>query len=126
MNRSISLVALACFTSGIALATPQAAHEDRYSPFGPGWKSKLTLYNGNYNLLEYVRKDDDAQHPNEVITIQNVEGNVKRSLEDEMNKVRARMEKKCHDGISQWRVVAQDADSFLVEWHANQCRYWPD
>lgn len=126
MNRLISLVALACLASGIALATPQAAHEEAYSPFGPDWKSMLNLYNGSYNLLEYVRKDDNTQHPNELITIQSVNGNVKRSLEDEMNKVRAGMEKKCHDGISQWQVVARDAGSFLVEWHANQCRYWPE
>jgi hypothetical protein len=126
MNRLISLVAFACLASGIALATPQAAHEDVYSPFGPEWRSELNLYNGSYNLIKYVRKDDNMQHPNEVITIQNVQGNVKRSPEDEMSKVRARMEKNCHDGISQWHVVAQDAASFLVEWHANQCRYWPD
>ena len=126
MNRLISLVAFACLTSWIALATPQAAHEDTYSPFGPDWKSKLNLYNGSYNLLEYVRKDDSMKDPNELITIQGVNGNVKRSLEDEMNKVRVGMEKKCHDAISQWNVVAQDAGSFLVEWHANQCRYWPE
>src|SRR5579863_1712335 len=126
MNRLILLVAFACLTSGIALATPQTAHEDVYSPFGPEWRSELNLYNGSYNLIKYVRKDDNMQHPNEVITIQNVQGDVKRSPEDEMSKVRARMEKNCHDGISQWHVVAQDAASFLVEWHANQCRYWPD
>ena len=113
MNRLISLVAFACLTSWIALATPQAAHEDTYSPFGPDWTSKLNLYNGSYNLLEYVRKDDSMKDPNELITIQGVNGNVKRSLEDEMNKVRAGMEKKCHDAISQWNVVAQDAGSFL-------------
>jgi hypothetical protein len=126
MNRLISLVAFACLASGIALAEPQAAHEDTYSPFGPDWRSTLDLYNGSYNLIKYVRKDDNMQHPNELITIQNVNGNVKRSLEDEMNRVRAGMEKKCRDGISQWHVVAQDAGSFLVEWHANQCRYWPE
>jgi hypothetical protein len=126
MNRLISLVAFACLTSGVALATPQAGHEDTYSPFGPDWKSTLKLYNGSYNLLEYVRKDNGTNAPKELITIQNVNGNVKRSLEDEMNKVRAGMEKKCHDGISQWNTVAQDAGSFLVQWHANQCRYWPD
>ncbi len=66
------------------------------------------------------------KNPNEMITIQSVNGNVKRSAEDEMHKVRAGMEKKCHDGITQWNVVAQDAGSLLVEWHSNQCRYWPD
>ena len=127
MNRLISLVALTCLTSWIALATPQAAHEDTYSPFGPDWTSMVNLYNGSYNLLRYVRKDESMKdHPNEVITIQGINGNVKRSPEDEMNKVRAGMEKKCHGGISQWNVVAQDAGSFLVEWHANQCRYWPE
>jgi hypothetical protein len=126
MNQLISLVAFACLISGIALATPQAAHEDAYSPFGPDWKSKLDLYNGSYNLLKYVRKDDSMTDPHEVITIQSVNGNVKGSPEDEMNKVRARMEKRCHDGISQWHVVAQDADSFLVQWHANPCPYWPE
>jgi hypothetical protein len=126
MNRLISLVAFACLTSGTALATPQAYPENQSSPFGPDWKSTLNLYNGSYDLIRYVRKDDNMQHPNEVITIQNVKGNVKHSPEDEMNKVRAGMEKKCHDGISEWHVVAQDAVSFLVEWHANQCRYWPE
>jgi hypothetical protein len=126
MNRLILLVAFACLASRMVLATPQAAHEDTYGPFGPDWKSKLNLYNGSYNLLEYVRKDNSTKDPSELITIQSVNGNVKGSLEGEMNKVRAGMEKKCHDAISQWNVVAQDAGSFLVEWHANQCRYWPE
>jgi hypothetical protein len=126
MNRLLLLAVFACLSLRIALAAPQVSHENTYSPFGPDWKSKLDLYNGSYNLLEYVRKGDDVKDPNEVITIQSVNGNVKRSPEDEMNKVRAGMEKKCHDGIGQWNVVAQDAGSFLVEWHANQCRYWPD
>jgi hypothetical protein len=126
MNRLILLVALACLTSGIALATPQTAHEDTHSPFGPDWTSKLSLYNGSYNLLEYVRKDDSMKDPNEFITIQDVNGNVKRPFEDEMNKVRAGMEKKCPGGISQWNVVAQDAGSLLIEWHANTCRSRPE
>ncbi|MGB2635014.1 MAG: hypothetical protein WAM58_13860 [Candidatus Acidiferrum sp.] len=126
MNRLISLVAFACLTPSIALATPQASHEDTYSPFGPEWKSKLNLYNGSYNVIEYVRKDDSMKDPNQVITIQNFTGNAKRSLEDEMSKVRAAMEKKCQDRISRWNVVAEDASSLLFEWHANQCREWPE
>ena len=35
-------------------------------------------------------------------------------------------EKKCHDAIRQWIVVAQDEGSVLVEWHPNPCRYWPE
>lgn len=71
--------------------------------------------------IEFIRQGDDLNNWKESLLYDDdPESRARHSPEEEVNTIKASMEKRCPGG-SQWKVIAQDDSSILFEWQSKPC-----
>ncbi len=127
------LIAIAALPPSIPApgAPPEATqkvYERLQFEFEPGWKVGSEAGPPSYpgSLTEFIHEGDDINNWKQLLTIENFTHSPSGpSPEDTLNGLKSIQEREC-PGVTNWNVVAKDANSILYEWRAKPCLGWPD
>ena len=108
--------------------TTRKVYERLQFEFETGWKVGYEAGPPSYrdSLTEFIHEGDDINNWKQLLTIHNsTHSSGGSSPEDALNRLKSIREREC-PGVTNWNVVAKDANSILYEWHAKPCLGWPD
>jgi hypothetical protein len=108
--------------------TSQKVYERLQLEFETGWKVGSEAGPPSYpgSLTEFIHEGDDINNWKQLLTIENfTHSSGGSSPEDALNRLKSIQEREC-PGVTNWNVVAKDANSILYEWRAKPCLGWPD